>query len=127
MIESVKRRGHDYFAFFVCRDPVAKLVSTYKLVMAMVMVMVITLLMPMVIVLVLVVMMVGRLVSTLKWANGILKRPLFMPRYNLARSKGRGGQEGGRARAVGFPAGDLEISWLLIICTIPVWYRSVLL
>ena len=66
VIESVKRRGHDYFAFFVCRDPVAKLVSTYKLVMAMVMVMVITLLMPMVIVLVLVVMMVGRLVSTLK-------------------------------------------------------------
>ena len=65
VIESVKRRGHDYFAFFVCRDPVAKLVSTYKLVMAMVMVMVITLLMPMVIVLVLVVMMVGRLVSTL--------------------------------------------------------------
>ena len=66
VIESVKRRGHDYFAFFVCRDPVAKLVSTYKLVMAMVMVMVITLLMPMVIVLVLVVVMVGRLVSTLK-------------------------------------------------------------
>ena len=65
VIESVKRRGHDYFAFFVCRDPVAKLVSTYKLVMAMVMVMVITLLMPMVIVLVLVVVMVGRLVSTL--------------------------------------------------------------
>ena len=27
-------------------------------------------------------------------------------RYNLARSKGRGGQEGGRARAIGFPAGD---------------------
>ena len=66
VIESVKRRGHDYFAFFVCRDPVAKLVSTYKLVMAMVMVMVITLFMPMVIVLVLVVVMVGRLVSTLK-------------------------------------------------------------
>ena len=66
VIESVKRRGHDYFAFFVCRDPVAKLVSTYKLVMAMVMVMVITLLMPMVIVLVLVVVMVGRLVFTLK-------------------------------------------------------------
>ena len=66
VIESVKRRGHDYFAFFVCRDPVAKLVSTYKLVMVMAMVMVITLLMPMVIVLVLVVMMVGRLVSTLK-------------------------------------------------------------
>ena len=66
VIESVKGRGHDYFAFFVCRDPVAKLVSTYKLVMAMAMVMVITLLMPMVIVLVLVVMMVGRLVSTLK-------------------------------------------------------------
>ena len=68
VIESVKRRGHDYFAFFVCRDPVAKLVSTYKLVMAMVMVMVmvITLLMPIVIVLVLVVVMVGRLVSTLK-------------------------------------------------------------
>ena len=65
VIESVKRRGHDYFAFFVCRDPVAKLVSTYKLVMAMVMVMVITLLMPMVIVLVLVVVMVGSLVSTL--------------------------------------------------------------
>ena len=65
VIESVKRRGHDYFAFFVCRDPVAKLVSTYKLVMAMVMAMVITLLMPMVIVLVLVVVMVGRLVSTL--------------------------------------------------------------
>ena len=65
VIESVKRRGHNYFAFFVCRDPVAKLVSTYKLVMAMVMVMVITLLMPMVIVLVLVVVMVGRLVSTL--------------------------------------------------------------
>ena len=63
VIESVKRRGHDYFAFFVCRDPAAKLVSTYKLVMAMVMV--ITLLMPMVIVLVLVVVMVGRLVSTL--------------------------------------------------------------
>ena len=38
-----------------------------------------------------------------------------MPRYNLARSKGRGGQEGGRARAVGFPAGGLEMSWLLII------------
>ena len=67
VIESVKRRGHDYFAFFVCRDPVAKLVSTYKLVMAMVMVMVITLLMPMVIVLVLVVVMVGRLVSTLNY------------------------------------------------------------
>ena len=65
VIESVKSRGHDYFAFFVCQDPVAKLVSTYKLVMAMVMVMVITLLMPMVIVLVLVVVMVGRLVSTL--------------------------------------------------------------
>ena len=65
--------------------------------------------------------------ANLKWANGILKRPLFMPRYNLARSKGRGGQEGGRARAVGFPAGGQEISWLLIICTIPVWYRSVLL
>ena len=27
------------------------------------------------------------------------------PRYNLARSRGRGGQEGGRARAIGFPAG----------------------
>ena len=32
VIESVKKAGHDYFAFFVCRDPVAKLVSTYKLV-----------------------------------------------------------------------------------------------
>ena len=30
VIESVKKAGHDYFAFFVCRDPVAKLVSTYK-------------------------------------------------------------------------------------------------
>jgi len=60
VIESVKKPGHDYFAFFVCRDPVAKLVSTYK--------------------------------------------------YNLARSKGRGGQEGGRARAIGFPAGQVP-SW----------------
>ena len=33
VIESVKNGGHDYFAFFVCRDPVAKLVSTYKLVL----------------------------------------------------------------------------------------------
>ena len=32
--------------------------------------------------------------------------PRLASRYNLARSKGRGGQEGGRARAIGFPAGD---------------------
>ena len=30
IIESVKAPDHDYFAFFVCRDPLAKLVSTYK-------------------------------------------------------------------------------------------------
>ena len=32
-------------------------------------------------------------------------QPPITARYNLARSKGRGGLEGGRARAVGFPAG----------------------
>ena len=30
MIQSVQSPHHDYFSFFVCRNPVAKLLSTYK-------------------------------------------------------------------------------------------------
>ena len=40
--------------------------------------------------------------SEAKWTDS----SKLASRYNLARSKGRGGQEGGRARAIGFPAGD---------------------
>ena len=91
VVESVKNAGHDYFAFFVCRDPVAKLVSKYKLVSQ-------------------------RPPSSsgserernrqqYHHQSQISLLPSMTPRYNLARSRGRGGQEGGRARAIGFPAG----------------------
>ena len=91
VVESVKNAGHDYFAFFVCRDPVAKLVSTYKLVSQR----------------------PPSSSGSEKERNRqqyhhhsqISLLPSMTPRYNLARSRGRGGQEGGRARAIGFPAG----------------------
>ena len=49
-----------------------------------------------------------------------------MPRYNLARSRGRGGQEGGRARAVGFPAGGF-LSYVQSLYGTEVSYSEIVL
>ena len=63
-----------------------------------------------------------KLKANLKWANGILKRPLFYAQVQLSSQQGPWWTRRWTSSCCRLPC-----RWLLIICTIPVWYRSVLL